>query len=253
MAWFDQDGNHIYYEESGIGAPLLLMPGWGTGFDDLQQLRDALTPIVRVIAADLPGSGKSGPQPRTYHAGYYAEDAPVFIALQRALDIYPAHLVGFSDGGEYALLMAATEPACASSIVTWGSAGKLPQAPELAGAMSSMIDAPPPPMQGFADYLKATYGEDNARIMTKSFGQALTDIMAAGGDISSSRAGNIACPTLLITGEHDFFAPPPLVRELQAAIPGSEFVDKPGASHPIHHEEPEWLIGTITGWLKQRA
>ncbi len=39
--------------------------------------------------------------------------------------------------------------------------------------MTHMIDAPIPPMQDFSEYLKATYGEANALVMTKSFGQAL--------------------------------------------------------------------------------
>ena len=60
MAWFEQGPTRIYYEESGDGDPLLLLPGWGGSIDEFAPLRDALSKSFRVIAADCPGSGKSG-------------------------------------------------------------------------------------------------------------------------------------------------------------------------------------------------
>ena len=100
--------------------------------------------------------------------------------------------------------------------------------------------------------MKATYGEENARAMVKSFSAALLAIMKAGGDISRSRAADIACPALLITGEHDFLAPPALVSEMAHAMPHGEFLEAKGASHPVHHEQPEWLVETVVGWLSKR-
>ena len=252
MPTFDHFGMHINYEESGSGAPLLLMPGWGGTIEELTPVAQALTKNFRVIAADLPGSGKSGPQPRTYKAGYYNDDARTMLALLKGLNASPAHFVGFSDGGEYALLMGAIEPSAAKSIVTWGSAGQLPPAQELADAMSHMIDAPIPPMQEFAEYMKATYGEANAIVMTKSLGQALGDMMKAGGDISFSQAAKITAPALIINGEHDFLATPALGKQIADAMPNAEFVEAKGASHMVHHEKPDWLINTITGWLAKR-
>lgn len=252
MTTFEHDGVSINYEESGAGEPLLIMPGWGGTIDELMPQRQALATRFRVIAADLPGSGKSGPQPRRYATTYYQDDATTMLALLRSLGAVPAHLVGFSDGGEYALVMAANAPQSVRSVVTWGSAGKLPDAPELAAAMSSLIDAPIPPMQGFSEYMKATYGEANARAMTKSLGEVLLAIMKAGGDISRSRAKSITCPALLITGEQDFLAPPALVSDIAGAIPGGEFVEAKGAGHAIHHEQSGWLTETIVNWLAKR-
>jgi valacyclovir hydrolase len=81
VAWFDHGESHVYYEESGAGDPVLLLPGWGGTIDEFALLRQALAPKFRVIAADLPGSGKSGPQPRTYTPNYYQDDATVFFAM----------------------------------------------------------------------------------------------------------------------------------------------------------------------------
>jgi valacyclovir hydrolase len=192
MAWFEHGEVRIYFEESGSGDPLLLLPGWGGTIDELAPLREALAPTFRVIAADVPGSGKSGPQPRTYTPSYYRDDALGFLAMLDAIGASPAHLIGFSDGGEYELLMAAHRPEAVRSVVTWGSAGALPQAPELTEAFSALIDDPLPPLADFSAYMKATYGESNARVMAQSLAASLRAIMDAGGDISRSRAASIA-------------------------------------------------------------
>ena len=115
-----------------------------------------------------------------------------------------------------------------------------------------MVDNPPPPLQDFSNYLKGAYGEGDARVMTKNWTKALKTMMDAGGDISRKRAGEIACPALLITGEQDFFAPPTVVSELAGAMQNAEFIEVKGAGHAIHHEQPEWLTTTIVDWLGKR-
>jgi valacyclovir hydrolase len=250
MAWFERGEMRVYYEESGSGEPVLLLPGWGGSIDEFGGLREALaTAGFRVIAADLPGSGKSGPQPRTFTPSYFADDAAVFLEMLDALGAAPAHLAGFSDGGEYALVMAEQRPAAVRSLVTWGAAGSTGTNLEMAEMMMTVVDQPIPLMAGFSEYLKATYGEANARVMTQSAGRSFRAIMEAGGDISRSRAGESACPALLITGEHDFLATPALVSDMAAAIPGGEFLEAKGASHDVYAEQPEWLTQTVVGWL----
>ena len=249
MSWFDHGEARVYYEEDGSGDPLLLIPGWGGSIDEVRQVREALARSYRVIAADPPGSGKSGPQPRTFTASYYFDDAPVWAALLEQLARQPAHIVGFSDGGEYALILAERHPKLVRSVAAWGAAGQIKAPPELYDAMEHLIDNPIPPMQEFSNGMKAMYGADNARVMTQSFGKALREIDAAGGDLSYERAGEIACPVLLITGEHDFIAPPALTKEIAARIPGAEYVEVAGAGHPVQESHGDWLAETLVAWL----
>ena len=251
MPRFEHGTTSVYYEESGAGDPLLLVTGWGGSIDEFTPLREALASKFRVIAADAPGSGKSGPQPRTYTPDYYREDVGVLVAMLDALGASPAHLAGFSDGGEYALLMGATTPDAVRSIVTWGSAGSLGDNLMMADAMATVVDNPIPPMEGFSAHMKQTYGEDGARIMTQSAGKTFRAIIEAGGDISRSHASSIRCPALLLTGEHDFLAPPALVSDMARAMPTAEFVEVPGASHPVHLEQPQWLIDRVVDWLSK--
>lgn len=255
MSWFEHDSSHIRYEDRGDGPPVLLLPGFAGSFEELLALREALlTAGYRVIAADLPGSGRSGPQPRAYTASYYADDARAFAALLRHLALDPAHLIGFSDGGEVALLLAATSPNMARSVATWGSAGALNDPDgRLRGALRSVVDVPIPPLRQFRDSLIATYGETNARAMTRSAASAMDDLIAAGGELSLSQADRIVCPVLVIAGEHDPFAPPPIAARLVARIPAGEMVTLAGAGHDIHYSHAEWLVQTIVGWLSNAA
>jgi pimeloyl-ACP methyl ester carboxylesterase len=251
MAWFEHGTSRIFYEEQGGGTPVLVLPGFAGSIEEFSALRDALVAAgYRVIAADLPGSGRSEPQPRTYTATYFEDDAGSFAALLEHLATGPAHLMGFSDGGDISLLMAALTPGVARSVVSWGAAGVLNDpSGQLREAMYNVVDHPIPPLQEFRDYLVSTYGEANARAMTQSVVGALNDIIAAGGELSRSKAGNITCPVLLIAGEHDIFAPPELLSELAARIGKEEVLVAEGAEHNVYAERPEWLTQTILDWV----
>lgn len=252
MSWFEHGTSRIYYEDEGNGELVLLLPGFAGNISELSALKEALVGSYRVIVADLPGSGRSEPQPRAYTSTYLEDDARSFVALLHHLAVQPAHLIGFSDGGEVALLMAALTPVVARSVVVWGAAGALRDpGGQLRDAMNTVVDNPIPPLQPFRDYLVATYGKANARAMTQSFVRAVSDIIEGGGDISRSKAGNITCPVLLIAGEHDAFAPPALVSELATRIHRSEILIVEGAGHDVHHTHPQWLAQTIIDWLKR--
>jgi pimeloyl-ACP methyl ester carboxylesterase len=251
MAWFEHGTSRIYYEEQGSGTPVLVLPGFAGSIEGFSALREALVAAgYRVIAADLPGSGRSEPQPRTYTATYYEDDARSFVALLQHLATGPAHLIGFSDGGMTALLMAALTPGATRSVVTWGAAGTISDpSGHLVEAIYNVIDHPIPPLQGFHDFLVATYGEANARVMTQSMANAKTDIIGAGGDVSLSKAGNITSPVLLIAGEHDVFSPPALASELAARVRTAEVLVAEGAEHNVYAGRPEWLTQTILDWV----
>ena len=251
MAWFEHGTSRIYYEEQGSGTPVLVLPGFAGSIEEFTALRNALvTAGYRVIAADLPGSGRSEPQPRVYTATYYEDDARSFTALIQHLATKPTHLIGFSDGGITSLLMAALTPGIARSVVTWGAAGTISDpGGHLVKAMYNVVDHPIPPLQGFRDYLVSTYGEANARVMTQSMATAKTNLIEAGGDVSLSKAGNITAPVLLIAGEHDIFTPPALASEFAARIHTAEVLEVEGAEHNVYADRPEWLTQTILDWL----
>jgi valacyclovir hydrolase len=249
MPWHGPDGHRLYYEDNGRGDTVVLMPGWAGNITELSQLRAALSPGFRVLAVDLPGSGRSEPQPRSYDAGYYQEDAWTLLGLLDALGIPTAHLVGFSDGGEEAVLMAGLRPGLALSLFTWGATGKIEATPDELTSIENVVDHPTDGLAPLAAYLATAYGPDIARIMTRSWAQAMRDIVAAGGDISRSSAHLITCPALIVAGAYDPYCPPNLTRELAALIPKGQFLEAPGAPHEVHLSHAAWLAGQLTRWL----
>ena len=253
MVWHGPPGRQLYYEDDGRGDAVVLMPGWGGSIADLGRLRRELADGFRVVAVDLPGSGRSQPQPRRYTPGYYHDDATVVLGLLDALGIGAAHLAGFSDGGEVALLMAVLRPGCALSILTWGATGQIAASDadldELAAAItgSGPGDATAP----LADYLTAAYGTANAAIMTRTWSSAMRGILEAGGDISRSQAARIRCPALLMAGTYDKFCSPEKTREMAEAMPRGQFAEAQGAGHDIHISHGDWLSTTALRWLSE--
>ena len=255
MAWFEHGDSRIYYEELGGGVPVLLLPGFSQSSEHLAALRDALAASYHVIAVDLPGSGRSLPQPRAYTASYYEDDAASCAALLREVGVGPTHLVGFSDGGEVALFMAALTPNLVRTLVTWGAAGQLNDPDgQMRMMMRNLIHQPIPPLQGYRDFLVDYYGEENARAMTQNVVQGQSAIIDGEkhGELALAMADRITCPALLIAGEHDMFAPPPLVRQLAQRIPHAEMLVVEGAGHDVQNSHPDWLARTILDWLARR-
>jgi pimeloyl-ACP methyl ester carboxylesterase len=59
----------------------------------------------------------------------------------------------------------------------------------------------------------------------------------------------IACPTLVMTGELDTWSPPAQHAAIAAAIPNSDLVIVPGAGHMIQLEAPDAVNAAIARWL----
>jgi valacyclovir hydrolase len=241
----------MHYEDTGRGDAVLLLPGWAGSIAEFGRLRAELGDGFRVVAADLPGSGRSQPQPREYSVDFYVDDARTFLALLDDLGIGAAHLVGFSDGGEVALLMAALDPARVLSVVTWGAAGRVvePAAGPTFDQLERLIDEPVHELLPLAAYLAEAYGVDNARAMARNWAAALQGIAARGGDVARAYAASIRCPALLIVGSDDVFCPPYLVKEMADAIDGARYDEFEGAGHDLHRSAAGRFSATLADWL----
>jgi pimeloyl-ACP methyl ester carboxylesterase len=101
-------GRRIYYDESGTGPPILLIPGQ-SGFRRgcLIWLAEALASRFRVVAMDNRDAGESEPETEYYGLGDMAGDA---VALLDALGIDRAHILGHSLGASIALQFVLDHP-----------------------------------------------------------------------------------------------------------------------------------------------
>ena len=65
--------------------------------------------------------------------------------------------------------------------------------------------------------------------------------------------GQIACPTLVMTGELDAWSPPAQHAAIAGRIADSSLVIVPGAGHMLPLEAPEAVNQTIAAWLQSPA
>lgn len=99
-------GTKIYYEEYGSGVPLLLLHGGFGSIHDFQEVIPELADHFRVIAIDSPGHGRSEQADSLSFelmSSYCSE-------LIDAFKLDSVYIIGYSDGGITALLLAEKRP-----------------------------------------------------------------------------------------------------------------------------------------------
>jgi pimeloyl-ACP methyl ester carboxylesterase len=116
MPSVDLGDTALHYREVGQGSPLLLIHGAGAHADLSDGALPALAAQHRVIVYDRRGHSRSGSTPAAKR-GYLQRQAGDAAALLRALDAGPAIVVGWSNGGIIALLLALEHPTLVERLV----------------------------------------------------------------------------------------------------------------------------------------
>lgn len=112
----------LYYEEQGVGEPLLFLHGLGADGRSWEYQRDVFAEQFRVIVADVRGHGRSAKPPGPYSVPQFAAD---IFALLDYLGIESFHLVGLSMGGMIGFQMAVDQPARLKSLTIVNSGPEL--------------------------------------------------------------------------------------------------------------------------------
>lgn len=117
----------------------------------------------------------------------------------------------------------------------------------------ALVDTWLPPMVAEANRADpAIYGPLRAMCLRASQEQFDAQIKALlGRPEVESLLPKIGCPTLVMTGSADNWAPPAQHRGIADAIPNSELVIVEGAGHMIMPEAPEAVNAAIARWLAQ--
>ena len=240
-----------YYEDHGQGDAVLLLLGWAGSITDLDRLRGELATGFRVIAADLPGCGRSQPQPRSYTADFYADDARTFLALLDHLGVESAHLVGFSDGGETGLADGGHRAGPRAVDGHLGSRGP--------GSRAGGRLRPTRAAAGRADRGAAAARRLSGRGLRT--GQRPRDGPELGVGLarrsswpvatSAARGRSDRLPGSADRRRDDPFCPAQVVRELADAIPRGRFFEVPGVGHDVHHAAPGVFLPLVLDWLEE--
>jgi valacyclovir hydrolase len=237
-------GARLYYDDLGAGDPVIAVHGrFGTARVDLGRVIDWLSESYRVLGPSLRGYGESLPKPRDYPLDFYHRDARDLIAFMDALRIERAHLIGYSDGGETALVAAGLAPDRFRSVVVWGAVGYF--GPEIRPIVQSNY-----PADWMDEEMKRLHGIDDPNPIVLQWVLALKHMIDSGGDVSLSLAPNIRAPLLLMLGEADRLNPQAFGQKLVDAAPNGRLVMF-DTGHGIHDEDWERFKSVVGAFLRE--
>lgn len=98
---------HLHYTEKGVGEPLILLHGNGEDGSYFKHQVEYFSKKRRVIAVDTRGHGRSPRGKAPFTLRQFAEDLRCFMDEHQ---IERADILGFSDGGNIALIFALKYP-----------------------------------------------------------------------------------------------------------------------------------------------
>jgi pimeloyl-ACP methyl ester carboxylesterase len=235
-------GVKTWYEVEGQGEPLLLLHGglctnetWGPQRADFAANHRLFLPERRAHGHTPDVEGRL-----SYHD--MAQDTIDFL---QSVVGSPVDLVGWSDGGIVALLVAIEQPDLVRKMAV--SAANFIPASEIGPAEAlDDLDADAPEMEMFRTMYEAA-SPDGAEHWAIVVGK-LVEMLRAEPNIPIEDLGRIGAPTLVLVGDDDI-VPLEHTVELYRAIPNSELAVVPGTSHAHFMEKPSLVNRLVLEFL----
>ncbi len=224
-----------YLDSGGADKPIIvLLHGLlGTATQHFPQVIEWLRPRFRVIGLTLRGYGQSEPKPRVFVPDFYDADALDVLAFLDALNIQSCHILGYSDGGETALVAAGRAPERFLSVSTIGATGFLsPSIRER--AQNGMGDGSWLTLED-----RSLHGIDDPTGFVKGWKDSFVGMIDSGGDLSLRNAQKITAPVLLLLGDRDALNPVAAAEVYVAKAPNARVVLIADCGHAVHDDQPE--------------
>jgi len=240
--YIEVNGLKIYYEVHGEGEPLLLMHGGFCTIETFARQTPQFAKHYRVFLPERRGHGRTPDVdgPITYDA--MADDT---IGLMSALGIESAHLVGYSDGGNTALVLALKRPDIVRKMVCMGANfhynGMAPVAVQV------MERATP---DNFYPWLINKYKElspDGPEHLPVVF-EKIMRMWREEPALTTNDLAHIQAPTLVLVGDQDWVAAEHSVQMFES-IPGAQLCIIPGASHGAPFEKAPLVNQIVLDFL----
>jgi pimeloyl-ACP methyl ester carboxylesterase len=261
MPHIDLSDVRCYFEITGNGDPLLLIPGLGRTCRMWDTVVPELAESFTLIMPDNRGMGRSEPK---RHAKTLADLAVDLIELLDALQLERAHVLGISLGGMIAQYLAVQHPSRIDKLVLVSTAHHF--APYLR-AMGQLIGHalryfPRDVFDGTVEVLGSSprfidnnpnWIPEKTQQKTKlSRGTLARQLMCLASSEVAHFEYRIPAPTLIMVGEQDALIPGCYGREIVRDIPGCEYVMLPDCGHNPFIEMPEVAVPKIIEFLSRR-
>lgn len=243
----------IAYSESGSGEPLVLIHGGESSRHQYDNFTPLLAPGIQSITYDQRDSGDSLNPETPYSIEDLAGDCAALIV---GLGFRRAHIFGSSFGGMVALQVAVSAPEVVRTLIVgaaYSDASALQnpavhditqQGPQQRQAQ--LLDAVLSPAGQRSSTL---VGELRSTLVQRSPEADQRRLGALRTFNVTDRLGRITAPTLLIYGQDDPLAGPPVGRHIAAHIPGARLEIIPGARHGITLEHRDFTAGLICAFI----
>jgi pimeloyl-ACP methyl ester carboxylesterase len=265
------DGADIWFEVRGAGPLLLLVAGTGySGATWHPEFLGRLASRHTVLTFDHRGTGRSRREAEgDYTTRGFAHDA---LAVLRAVDAGPAHVVGHSMGGRVAQHIYFEQPGAVRSLVFCASGAGAAREPEYdrvgipVGAAQKMIEI------GYENYIRAKHREnfftaqfaqehpDEIEWLDKAYlGSApslhdyLRHVRARQAHSTVARFPEIAVPTLILVGTDDHGGSASHVdssRAMADLLPTADLVLIDGAKHGIMWENRDRTADLVEQFVR---
>ena len=178
-----------YYIEKGQGEPLILLHGNGENSDYFFNQIEIFSIEYHVIALDTRGHGKTPRGEKPFTIRQFAEDLLDFMDEKK---IDKAHILGFSDGGNIAMIFAMEHPERVSKLILNGANLN-------AGGVKKHVQIP------------IEIGYRIARCFAKKSSEAkvnaeLLGLMVNDPNVSPEELSKIKAKTLIIAGTKDMIS-----------------------------------------------
>jgi pimeloyl-ACP methyl ester carboxylesterase len=248
-------GARIFYRDTGgNGAPVILLHA-ATGSSRVweYQIPAFAAAGYRAIAFDRRGWGRTTINSAESQPGTVADD---LLGLLDQLGLDRAHLVGTAAGASVALDFALSYPRRVRSLVIANAIGGVQDADYLElgrRIRPPQFDALPPEFRELGPSYRAANAAGTQRWvelekMSRPQGPPAPP-QSLRNRITFAVLETIKAPTLLLTGDADLYAPPPVLQLFAARIKGSEISIVPEAGHSTYWEQPELFNRAVLNFL----
>jgi pimeloyl-ACP methyl ester carboxylesterase len=241
--YIDVAGVKTWHELRGTGDPLVLLHG---GMCTAETFDAQAQALAETFAVHLPERRGHGRTPDVDGPITYAVMARDTLAYLDAAGLDSAHLVGWSDGAVVALLVALEAPERVRSLVLIGQFANFDGLTDEFRAMAEHMTADVLPA-----FLRDAYGAvspdgpDHYDVVFEKLLPAWQQDPA----IALDRLAGIACPALVLMGEHDILTVEHAAAMARAFGDGHLAV-VPNATHGLPLEKPELTNRLLLDFLQ---
>lgn len=254
MPYITINDANIYYQEHGDadGVPILLIHGSTIeSHTDWDTLIPALAKEYKVFAPDCRGHGRSNNPNMSYSFRELADDAAAFV---RAMGYGKAHVIGHSNGGNVALVMAVEHPEVTQTCIPQAANAFVTQylierEPEIFNPDRVAREKPE-----WRDEMIALHSEVNGKEYWKDMLRLTLKELISEPNYSPADLARVNVPMLVIMGADDTVnAPDEHAQYIAKHVPNAELWIPEKTGHNVHQErEKEW-VAKVLDFLKRRG